>query len=83
MSDEVWHCRQLPNGSEPIVVCERDGLLERIAGLEAGILAVASVLVPALESGASTMTGFRMLRDLADSVSMEPQPTSHKEREAR
>lgn len=33
MSDP-WHCRQIPNGDEPIVVCEKDGLLARIDELE-------------------------------------------------
>lgn len=37
MSDPTgrpWHCRQIPNGDEPLVVCERENLLARIAELE-------------------------------------------------
>lgn len=29
----TWHCSQIPNGSEPLVVCERDALLTEIAAL--------------------------------------------------
>lgn len=30
---DVWHCRQIPNGDEPIVVCEREDLLAEIERL--------------------------------------------------
>jgi hypothetical protein len=30
-----WHCKQLPNGMNPIVVCERQDLLDEIERLRA------------------------------------------------
>ena len=32
-TDRPWHCRQIPNGNEPLVVCEREELLDSIAEL--------------------------------------------------
>ena len=36
MADNIeWHCKQLPNGMNPIVVCERQDLLDEIERLRA------------------------------------------------
>ena len=35
--DDKWHCRQVPNGQEPIVVCEREDLLAEIEQLKADL----------------------------------------------
>ncbi len=37
----VWHCKQIPNGQEPIVVCERETLKARIEELEAALRTLA------------------------------------------
>jgi hypothetical protein len=34
---ESWHCAQIPNGSEPLVVCERDTLLTQIEALRVAL----------------------------------------------
>lgn len=31
----AWHCRQIPNGPSPVVVCEREELQEEIVALRA------------------------------------------------
>jgi hypothetical protein len=31
----AWSCKQIPNGMNPIVVCERSDLLEQVASLAA------------------------------------------------
>ena len=42
MSD--WHCKQIPNGQQPIVVCERETLTAEIERLRAAGDALAEAL---------------------------------------
>lgn len=39
---DVWHCKQIPNGSKPLVVCERESLQAEIKRLRAAGDALAS-----------------------------------------
>ncbi len=34
---QPWHCRQIPNGNQPIVVCERETLWAEIERLRAEV----------------------------------------------
>lgn len=36
MSGE-WHCKQLPNGDNPIIVCEREQLMAEIEQLRSAV----------------------------------------------
>jgi hypothetical protein len=45
VTDDIeWACKQLPNGMNPIVVCERQDLLDEIARLRAAGDALAECL---------------------------------------
>lgn len=46
MTDQTWHCQQIPNGMDPIVVCEREDLLKRIEELEAELKRLRDVWTP-------------------------------------
>lgn len=46
MADD-WHCKQIPNGSNPLVVCEREALQAEIERLRAA-LAIASGMISTL-----------------------------------
>lgn len=39
-----WHCKQIPNGQQPIVVCERETLTAEIERLRAAGDALAEAL---------------------------------------
>lgn len=31
---EPWHCREIPNGNEPLIVCERENLQREVDQLQ-------------------------------------------------
>lgn len=42
--NDPWHCAQIPNQNEPIVVCQRETLLARIAKLQGDLAEAEGVL---------------------------------------
>lgn len=48
---DAWHCKQIPNGSNPLVVCEREALQAEIERLRAAGDALAAVLRSGSDTG--------------------------------